>query len=803
MKIQQKTMKHRLFSGVAALAASCIALVHAAPASFRAPEIAPKVVSLAAPAEKSAAPAPRGLTRVGDVRPVAKAASLAQWARVDGGYVSRLQASSATARGLRVRLDLGTVPGTMEIRVQGNAAARIETMVLDPTLGTEAWTPWTEGDAQLIEVFSPVAPSEDAVRVGAFVHFNASPFAKAAASCTLSTQCSTGDSTLDAQIAERKRSVMRILFNSGGGSFACTATLVDTPRNPAAYALTANHCIGNTGQAGTVTAFWFYESTSCEGGGVNPNMVQTAGGAQLVFTNPNVDSTVMLMNASPPSGATYSPLNPARVADGTPVVSISHPQADTSRWADGTMLGVARPFGTELDTPYDMYAVQLSRGFLQGGSSGSGMFTRTNGRLELAGIFSLGPIEENCSDPDARGGLYDRLEVFFPQMAQYIGAASVSADDAPNRIADVTSSVLSQPVDATAGQTAITVSRRIDYAGDVDLFRFTVSSPVAVSAYTQGSTDTVAALLDSNGNWLESSDDVQTVDNNAGITRVLQPGTYYVNVSHWVPTGTGNYDLVLRSDRVDTNYTALWWNPNESGWGINLDHQGNILFATLFTYDETGAPMWLVMSRGDRQADGSYSGTLFRTTGPVFDTVPWTAISSSEVGTMRLVFNGPNDATLTYSYNGRNVTKPITRQQFKAMPTCSWSIFDRSFETNVQDLWWNPTESGWGINLAHQENTIFATLFTYDASRRGMWLVMPDGALDQATGIFRGALFRTRGPAFDAQPWSAITSTQVGTMSLDFANGNSATLTYTVDGIFVTKTITRQLFSSPTTKCVQ
>ena len=118
----------------------------------------------------------------------------------------------------------------------------------------------------------------------------------------------------------------------------------------------------------------------------------------------------------------------------------------------------------------------------------------------------------------------------------------------------------------------------------------------------------------------------------------------------------------------------------------------------------------------------------------------------------------------------------------------------------MQDLWWNSNESGWGINFAHQEDTLFATLFTYDNTGKGMWLVMPDGELDDA-GVFRGAIYRTRGPAFDAQPWTAISNTQVGNMSVDFTNGNSATLTYTVDGVSVTKTITHQVFSSPKTKC--
>ncbi len=31
----------------------------------------------------------------------------------------------------------------------------------------------------------------------------------------------------------------------------------------------------------------------------------------------------------------------------------------------------------------------------------------------------------------------------------------------------------------------------------------------------------------------------------------------------------------------------------ESGWGINFAHQGNLLFATWYTYGTNNAPMWL------------------------------------------------------------------------------------------------------------------------------------------------------------------------------------------------------------------
>ena len=59
-----------------------------------------------------------------------------------------------------------------------------------------------------------------------------------------------------------------------------------------------------------------------------------------------------------------------------------------------------------------------------------------------------------------------------------------------------------------------------------------------------------------------------------------------------------------------TDATDLWWNPNESGWGINFNHQGDILFGTLFTYDSSGRDYWLVAPDLRRQSDGSFAGSL-------------------------------------------------------------------------------------------------------------------------------------------------------------------------------------------------
>jgi hypothetical protein len=104
---------------------------------------------------------------------------------------------------------------------------------------------------------------------------------------------------------------------------------------------------------------------------------------------------------------------------------------------------------------------------------------------------------------------------------------------------------------------------------------------------------------------------------------------------------------------------------------VNLTHQGDILFATLFTYAPDGRDLWLVGPALRRQSDGRFTGELFRTTGPPFNAQPWTPIAATGVGAMTLTFANGENATLAYTFNGVTVTKSITRQVFAtAVPVC-------------------------------------------------------------------------------------------------------------------------------------
>jgi hypothetical protein len=257
-------------------------------------------------------------------------------------------------------------------------------------------------------------------------------------------------------------------------------------------------------------------------------------------------------------------------------------------------------------------------------------------------------------------------------------------------------------------------------------------------------------------------------------------------------------------------YQGLWWKSpagSESGWGMNLAHQADIIFATWFTYDASGKAWWLSMTAPLVSGGNVYSGTLYATTGPAFNAVPFNPalVVPAAVGTGKLTFSDADNGTFAYTVNGASQVKAITREVFGPVPICRFGVqSDLAKATNYQDLWWNApagSESGWGINITHQGTTLFVTWFTYDVDGSPLWLSAT--AQKTAATTYAGTLNRTRGPAFNAIPWSpaGVTLTQVGTVSLTFADGNHATFAYTVNGISQTKQITREIFRAPGTVC--
>jgi hypothetical protein len=115
------------------------------------------------------------------------------------------------------------------------------------------------------------------------------------------------------------------------------------------------------------------------------------------------------------------------------------------------------------------------------------------------------------------------------------------------------------------------------------------------------------------------------------------------------------------------------------------------------------------------------------------------------------------------------------------------------------DIWYNPTESGWGVNVVQSDSFIFVTFFIYGSDRRPTWYT---GQLRWDGVRFTGTLFLTQGSYYLA-PWipgqHAATPVGVASFTPSDINAYTATLSYTVDGVgSVTKSIQRQTLTSIT-----
>jgi hypothetical protein len=235
--------------------------------------------------------------------------------------------------------------------------------------------------------------------------------------------------------------------------------------------------------------------------------------------------------------------------------------------------------------------------------------------------------------------------------------------------------------------------------------------------------------------------------------------------------------------------TGLWWNSNESGWGIHLTQRKDTVFAVWYTYDAQGQARWLVTSNCHMTtpltcpscvSGATCSGAIYEASGARFFNQEF---DSSQVhlannGTLSLAFQDADHATMSYQYGNLNRTLPISRQ-----------IFQGGFTpppVNYTDLWWNPNESGWGLGLTQQYGVMFVTWFVYEGTTRPTWLVASSCAMTANNDGCSGTLYTTDGPpgppassTFDP---SAVRVTPVGSVSLIFTDANNGIISWNISG---------------------
>ena len=113
-----------------------------------------------------------------------------------------------------------------------------------------------------------------------------------------------------------------------------------------------------------------------------------------------------------------------------------------------------------------------------------------------------------------------------------------------------------------------------------------------------------------------------------------------------------------------TDYSGVWWNPNESGNGVSITHLADTIFVAWYAFDTVGKPTWYVLTC-NAAGTNSCSDTLYSANGPVlaatFDT---SRVQLKNIGPATLTFSSSGNARLAYQASGQTITKDFVRFVF-------------------------------------------------------------------------------------------------------------------------------------------
>ncbi len=205
-----------------------------------------------------------------------------------------------------------------------------------------------------------------------------------------------------------------------GGTFLCSGTLLNSAANDfTPYLLTANHCVGSDAAAGTVTAYFFYQTVSCNGSNEAYKSLATNG--DLLVTDGNTDITLMMINRALPEGCTWAGWTSETVPLGTEVTCISHPDGARKKITLGNT--ITHPWG---DTT-NFFGISWYSGTIEGGSSGSGLWKDSN--QLLIGVASHSSVPIDCSNADGPSG-YGKFRRLWQVNSTFANLVAAGTDDA-------------------------------------------------------------------------------------------------------------------------------------------------------------------------------------------------------------------------------------------------------------------------------------------------------------------------------------------------------------------------------------
>lgn len=337
------------------------------------------------------------------------------WQPVLGGQAAQFIISSEAAANLRALIQLEqALPAGVELRVFAPMQAdeiygvyqASDFKVLEGSKQLELWTPTLTGSQVGLEVFAPdgVDIGQIQLSVPQISHidydFKTSQFKLVDESVLKFSSCDVSMACASSAWQPTAQAVARYIFtNSTGSSFLCTGTLLadkDTGTQ-IPYFITAAHCINDATLAASMDFYWFHQETSCGSG--NASWVRTTGGADLLASRTELDSSLVRLRTSPPIGVMLSGWTLNSLATSAPVVGIHHGLGYPKQFSQGNFVSYANMspttsgFMVTKDPAGSFTQVAWTQGITAQGSSGSGLWTTINGVPYLKGTLVGGGIQ--------------------------------------------------------------------------------------------------------------------------------------------------------------------------------------------------------------------------------------------------------------------------------------------------------------------------------------------------------------------------------------------------------------------------
>ena len=387
-------------------------------------------------ATRTGKPIQIGIAREAAVETAAGTLPSPTWNRLaDGSSVARIEFVSPLAYGVRAGLRIEGLDPRAELRFAGSARpAQVVAVVRGAQVAGLAgddglyWTPSTDGERQVVEVWLPAGVSPTGVRLdaprlshlmtNAVDDFRILKNVGGSGSCNINAVCRVG--TLGQGYSLTKDAVARLTFVEDGGTYLCTGTLLNDTDNATQvpWFHTAHHCISSAALAATLNTYWKYESTAC---GTNSlgEYVQLSGGADYLYSSDSAsaggtDGALLRLRDGAPAGAVFAGWDANTLPTGISVLAIHHPAGDLKKVSAGQHL------------PAQSHAASHAARWLEGttekGSSGSGLFTLEAGNYYLRGGLHGGDASCANSNTTLAGNVdwYSRFDVDFPSIRQYL-----------------------------------------------------------------------------------------------------------------------------------------------------------------------------------------------------------------------------------------------------------------------------------------------------------------------------------------------------------------------------------------------